>query len=492
MTAAQPFQNTAVLTVPEMYRADSLAIEGGVPGLTLMENAGRAIADHILTRWEKQETAILCGPGNNGGDGFVVARLLSDQGWPVRIVSLAPVTSFKGDALANAERWDGPFVEARGGDDLGAATLVVDALFGAGLSKEVDGIAAELLAAVRGKTVIAVDVPSGVHGDTGAVLGYAAEADLTVTFFRKKPGHLLMPGRALCGDICVADIGIPESVLDTIAPQQAENGPDLWRDALRWPRPGDHKYSRGYALIVGGPVLTGASRLAARAAQRTGAGAVGLAAPVDAQTIYKVALESVMIQPFRDTASLRDLVENEKLDAVLLGPGAGLVTSTRERAAMALRSGQPMVLDADALSVFEGAPELLFDSVKGPVILTPHEGEFSRLFPDLSGGRLIRTRAAAARSNSVVLLKGFDTTIAAPDGRLAINRNAPPDLATAGAGDVLAGIIVALMAQGMDAFLAACAGCWIHAAAADKFGPGLIAEDLVGLIPAVLRDLRGI
>jgi len=490
MTAVQRFRETALLTVAEMYRADSLAIEGGVPGLTLMENAGRAIAERIMARWPSQETVILCGPGNNGGDGFVVARLLSEQGWPVRVVSLVARSAFKGDAQANAERWDGPFVEASGAADLGEATLVLDALFGAGLSKDVEGVAAELLSAAKGRTVVAVDVPSGVHGDTGAVLGVAAEAALTVTFFRKKPGHLLMPGRSLCGEVCVADIGIPDTVLESIAPQQVENGPDLWKEDLRWPGPGDHKYSRGYALVVGGPVLTGAARLAARAAQRAGAGAVGLAAPVDAQTIYKVSLESVMIQPFRDTASLRDLVENEKLDAVLMGPGAGLVTATRERASMALRSARAAVLDADALSVYEGAPDLLFDSVRGPVILTPHEGEFCRLFPDLSGGRLLRVRAAAARSNCVILLKGFDTTIAAPDGRLAINRNAPPDLATAGAGDVLAGIVVALMAQGLEPFLAACAGCWIHGAAAAKFGPGLIAEDLVELIPAVLRDLR--
>lgn len=491
MNAGTDPDKTALLTVAEMYRADALTIDAGTPGLTLMENAGRAVADRITARWAAQDTVVLCGPGNNGGDGFVIARVLAEAGWPVRVVSLVAKDVFSGDARVNAGLWQGPFTVAAGADDLGAATLVVDALFGAGLSREVDGLAAGLLRACEaGRQIVAVDMPSGVHGDTGAVLGYAPRADLTVTFFRRKCGHVLMPGRVHCGPVEVVDIGIPDTVLNEVAPQQVENNPAVWRHMMQFPTPASHKYTRGYALVVGGQVLTGASRLAARAAQRAGAGAVGLAAPVDAQTVYKVALESVMVQPFRDTASLRDLVENPKLDAVLIGPGAGQVTATRERASMVLRSGKPAVLDADALSVFEGAPELLHGSVTGPAVLTPHEGEFSRMFPDLTGGRLIRVRAAAARSGGVVLLKGYDTTIAAPDGRLAVTTNATPDLATAGAGDVLAGIIVGLLAQGTPAFEAACAGAWIHGAAGAAFGPGLIAEDLVGGIPAVLRLLK--
>ena len=489
---AETFPNTsALLTVAEMYRADALTIEAGTPGVTLMENAGRAVADSIRERWESRDTVVLCGPGNNGGDGFVIARVLAEAGWAVRVVSLVGLESFSGDAKANAELWQGPFAVASGAQDVAGAELVVDALFGAGLSKDVAGLAADLLRACDGAApIVAVDMPSGVHGDTGAVMGIAPHADLTVTFFRKKCGHTLMPGRARCGEIVVADIGIGSDVLEQIAPQQAENTPELWKPALRFPGPEAHKYSRGYALVVGGQVLTGAARLAARAAQRAGAGAVGVAAPVDAQTVYKVALESVMVQPFRDTASLRDLVEEPKLDAVLIGPGAGQVTATRERTSMVLRSGKPAVLDADALSVFEGTPDLLHASVSGPTVMTPHEGEFSRVFPDIAGGRLIRARAAAARSGCVVLLKGYDTTIAAPDGRLSVNTNATPDLATAGAGDVLAGIIVSLMAQGVPAFEAACAGAWLHAAAGAAFGPGLIAEDLIDGIPGVMRALK--
>ena len=480
----------ALLTVSEMYSADEAAIASGVPGLTLMENAGRAVADAITARWKPQETLVLCGPGNNGGDGFVIARLLADEGWPVTVVSLVPVNAFHGDAKANADRWGRPVTVATGASDLGEATLVVDALFGAGLSKDVSDVALEILSEIGDRPVVAVDIPSGVHGDTGSVLGFAPRAALTVTFFRKKPGHLLMPGRAHCGETCVADIGIPGAVLGEIGPAQMENLPSLWVDALKWPHPDQHKYSRGFALVVGGQILTGASRLSARAAQRTGAGAVGLAVPVDAQTVYKVAMESVMVQPFRDTSSLQELAEDERVSAALIGPGAGLVTATRERASMILRTGKPTVLDADALSIFEGAPELLHNSVRGPAVITPHEGEFSRLFPDITGGRLIRARAAAARSNCVVLLKGYDTTIASPDGRIAINANAPADLATAGAGDVLAGIIVSLLAQGVPVFEATCAATWMHSEAATKFGPGLIAEDIIDLLPSVLRDLR--
>lgn len=477
-----------LLTVQEMYAADAAAIESGVAGVTLMENAGRTIVEAILERWSARPVCVLCGPGNNGGDGFVVARLLKEKGWPVRLVSLVARDAFQGDARHHAELWTGEVENTDAG--IADAELVVDSLFGAGLTRDVDGAARALLEAADGRDVVAVDVPSGVHGDTGQVLGYAAKAALTVTFFRRKPGHLLMPGRGLCGDVVVGDIGIPAAVLNSIGAQQAENGPEIWGKALRWPQPGDHKYSRGHALVVGGPVLTGAARMSAKAAQRAGAGAVTVAAPHDALTVYKVTLESIMVTPFRDTSSLQEIVEGAKTSAALIGPGAGLVTATRERASMVLRTGKPAVIDADAISIFEESADLLFDAVKGAAVLTPHEGEFARLFPDLRGGRVFRARAAAARSGCVVLLKGFDTVVAAPDGRVAINTNAPPDLATAGAGDVLSGIIVALLAQGVPAFEAACAGAWIHAESAAAFGPGLIPEDITAGLPAVLRLLK--
>lgn len=488
MAATFGHSGSILLTVQEMYAADAAAIESGISGITLMDNAGRSIAEAIVGRWPPRPTVVLCGPGNNGGDGFVVARILREKGWPVRLIALSGLESFKGDARHHAGLWSGETETPDAG--IGDAELVVDALFGAGLTREVDGAARALLEAAAGRDIVAVDVPSGVHGDTGAVLGYAPDAVLTVTFFRPKPGHLLLPGRVKCGEVVVTDIGTPPDVLDIIDPKQAENGPEIWSGALHWPAPSDHKYSRGHALVVGGPILTGAARLSAKAAQRAGAGAVTVAAPGDAQTVYKVALESIMVAPYRDTSALQEIVTMPKVSATLIGPGAGLVTATRERASMILRAGKPAVIDADAISIFEGAPELLFDSVKGPAVLTPHEGEFARLFPDLRGGRVFRARAAAARSRCVVLLKGFDTVIAAPDGRVAINSNAPADLATAGAGDVLSGIIVALLSQGLPAFEAAAAGAWMHAQSAAAFGPGLIPEDITAGIPAVLRDLK--
>ncbi|WP_425404780.1 NAD(P)H-hydrate dehydratase [Hwanghaeella sp.] len=488
MAATFGYSGNTLLTVQEMYAADAAAIDVGIDGITLMSNAGRSIAEAIVARWSPRQTVVLCGPGNNGGDGFVVARLLTENGWNVRLISLVALEKFTGDARHHAELWAGEIEQPESG--IGDAELVIDALFGAGLTREVDGVARELLEAAEGRDIVAVDVPSGVHGDTGQVLGYAPQAALTVTFFRRKSGHLLLPGRVRCGEVLVTDIGTPLTVLDGIDPKQAENGPELWVQALHWPQPMDHKYFRGHALVVGGPVLTGAARMSAKAAQRAGAGAVTLAAPGDALTVYKVTLESIMVAPFRDTSSLQDIVETPKVSAALIGPGAGLVTATRERACMILRTGKPTVVDADAISIFEGAPELLFDSVKGSVVLTPHEGEFARLFPDLQGGRVFRARAAAVRSNCVILLKGYDTTIAAPDGRVAINTNAPADLATAGAGDVLSGIIVALLSQGIPAFEAACAGAWIHAESAAMFGPGLIPEDITAGLPAVLRKLK--
>ncbi|RVU39282.1 NAD(P)H-hydrate dehydratase [Hwanghaeella grinnelliae] len=488
MAAGFGHAGNALLTVQEMYAADAAAIEQGIAGTTLMENAGRTVAEAIMERWSPRPTVVLCGPGNNGGDGFVVARLLKERGWPVRLVSLVPIGQFKGDARHHADLWTGEVEMPEAG--IGDAALIVDALFGAGLTRDVDGAARSLLEDSEGRDIVAIDVPSGVHGDTGQVLGYAAQAALTVTFFRRKPGHLLLPGRVRCAEVVVTDIGIPKSVLEGIDPQQIENGPELWAESLHWPNPTDHKYARGHSLVVGGAIMTGAARMSAKAAQRAGAGAVTVAAPADAQTVYKVTLESIMVASYRDTSSLQDIIEMPKVSAVLIGPGTGMVTATRERACMVLRTGKPAVVDADAISIFEGSSELLFESVNGPVVMTPHEGEFARVFPDLQGGRLFRARAAAARSGCIVLLKGYDTVIAAPDGRVAINANAPADLATAGAGDVLSGIIVALLSQGLPPFEAACAGAWIHAESAMAFGPGLIPEDVIAGIPAVLSTLK--
>ncbi len=480
---------TALLNVRQMDEADRLTTMSGASIHELMDRAGRAVSCEIERRWSKRSVTVLCGPGNNGGDGFVTARLLAKAGWVVQVSLLGSRDDLKGAARQHSDLWQGeitPITIA----SLDGAELVVDAIFGAGLSRAFSGPAQETLTAavVRKLPIIAIDVPSGLMGDTGASLG-AVAADLTVTFFRKKPGHLLLPGRSLCGEVVVADIGSPASVLEEISPRTFENDPDLWLAEL--PRPGAeaNKYTRGHALVCGGYPMTGAARLAASAAARAGSGLTTVAVPEIALPIYAAALTSIMVHAISTPDDFQRLLDDRRLTAFLIGPGAGIGDETRSRVFAMLKTGCSTVLDADALSSFQDDPDTLFRAIVGPCVMTPHDGEFQRLF-DPSGDKLTRARAAAQRSGAIVVLKGFDTVIAAPDGRVIINSNAPPTLATGGAGDVLSGIILGLLAQGMEPFLAASAGVWLHGAAATAFGPGLIAEDLPDLLPSVFRRLE--
>ena len=476
-----------LLTSVEMSRADAFAVAHGVPSLVLMENAGRAVAEAISARFKPCAVTVLCGPGNNGGDGFVTARLLDESGFIVRVAHDA---DHKGDAKEMSARWKGARV-ALEPQALDGAKLVVDALFGAGLSRPLEGAAAQMVEALNDLPVVAVDIPSGVSGDTGQPLGGVyVKAALTVTFFRKKPGHLLLPGRALCGETVVADIGIPAEAANA---QLHENNPAQWQ--FPWPQPEGHKYSRGHCLVVSGPAhATGAARLAARAALRVGAGLVSVASPADAVPVHAAHLTAIMIKPFERPAGLGALLSDKRLNATLLGPGLGVGRETCDLVTTAAHSGAGLVLDADALTSFQDEPHALFRMLDDRCVLTPHAGEFERLFPgllDQSASKLEAARAASARALCVVLFKGADTIIAAPSGKAVINANAPPTLATAGAGDVLAGLIAGLLAQGMTAFDAACAGAWLHGEAARIFGPGLIAEDLPEMLPAVLTALSG-
>lgn len=489
----------ALLTPAEMARADKAAIASGIAGVTLMAAAGEAVAHAMQARWQPCRVLVLCGPGNNGGDGFVVATRLQAAGWSPRVLLLGQRTALQGDAAWHAAQWSGNVHEVHGSADEGLlewlagllndTDLVVDALFGAGLARPVAGLAAAILHAIAARElpVCAVDMPSGVDGATGAVLGTAIAAELTVTFFRKKPGHLLRPGRDLCGEVILADIGIPSQVLKGIAPATYENAPALWSAAFPWPQSGTHKYRRGHVLVSGGAVMTGAARLAALAAARVGAGLVTIAVPREAWAIYASAMTSVMVEPLSDSR-LAPALRDERRNAVLIGPGAGLGGLTRQNVLDAAMTGRALVLDADALTVFADVPEKLFEALVGPCILTPHEGEFARLF-ELDGSKLERACKAARRAGAVVVLKGADTVVAAPDGRAAINANASAWLATGGTGDVLAGMMAGLLAQGMQAFEAACAAVWMHGEAGRYGGPGLISEDLPGLLPQVLAQL---
>ena len=469
-----------LLTVEEMGEADRLAIASGVPGEELMANAGRAIADAIGLRWTARPVSVLCGPGNNGGDGFVVARLLQERGWPVRLALLGNRDALKGDAAHHAALWTG-HVEPLTAECINGAGLVVDALFGAGLSRPLEGTPAETLRRVV-CPLVAVDVPSGLNGNTGEIEGFALQAVLTVTFFRGKPGHWLNPGRGLCGETICADIGIPPDVLQTIAPQTWRNGPALWD--LPQSSVDDHKYRRGHCLIATG-TMPGAARLAAHA------GLVSVAVAPDAMTALAALPAAVILRPAADLLAFASLAKEPRVAAMVLGPGAGADGRTRRRVLAALATGKPCVIDADGLTAFADASGRLFASLAaGNAVLTPHEGEFSRLFPVSTGDKLHRARAAAERSKAVVLLKGPDTVIAAPDGRAAINTNAPPWLATAGSGDVLAGLIGGLLAQGLPVFEAAAAGAWLHGEAANVHGPGMIADDLPDALPEALHAAR--
>jgi ADP-dependent NAD(P)H-hydrate dehydratase / NAD(P)H-hydrate epimerase len=480
--------NSAVLRVEQMAEADRLAMAAGTPGALLMQNAGEAVAHEIKRRFTPRAVSVLCGPGNNGGDGFVAAAALAQSGWTVRVALLGDVEALRGDALLYARRWPGP-IEALTPAIIENAELVIDALFGSGLNRHLGAKVSDALAYAsrRALPIVAVDIPSGIKGDSGENIG-AAPAVCTVTFMCKKPGHLLLPGRDACGDVVVADIGIPQGVIASLALDTWENAPALWLDRLPQRHANINKYSRGHALLYGGYPMTGASRMAARAAARSGAGLTTIAVPEHAFAIYASALTSIMAQPLARSEDLAELLADSRYTAFSIGPGAGISDATRLRALDMLKTGKPVVIDADAISVFSSRPEELFQAIRGACVITPHEGEFKRIF-DVSGDKLSRARQAARRSGAVVVLKGADTVIAAPDGRAIINSNAPSTLATAGSGDVLGGFILGLLAQNMDAFPAAAAAVWLHGAAAAGFGAGLIAEDLPDLLPAVLRHL---
>ena len=493
MISPEGWRRHALLPPGQMGEADRLTIASGAPGIVLMEKAGLAVADAVSRRWPPRPLVVLCGPGNNGGDGFVAARILAERGWNVRLAMLGDRAALRGDAAEAAGRWRGP-IEPLTPAALDDAALAIDAMFGAGLARPIEGTALAVIEALgrRGELpVVAVDVPSGVDGASGEIWGAAPRAAVTVTFFRKKPGHLLLPGRICCGETLLAQIGIGDATLEQIGPDAAENDPDWWLGEFPRPRLEGHKYTRGHALVAGGAVMTGAARLASRSASRIGAGLVTVAAPQDAFAIYAAALTGIIVHPVAGLDDFRALLADKRRNAALIGPGAGVGTETRDRTLAILAAGTRAVLDADALTSFAGDPQTLFQAIGSPVVMTPHAGEFTRLF-DASGSKLDRAGQAARRSGAVIVLKGADTVIAAPDGRLAINSNAPPDLATAGSGDVLAGMVLGLLTQGMEPFAAAAAAVWLHGDAASRIGAGLVAEDLVdGLMPALRGLVRG-
>ena len=475
-----------ILTVAQMAAADRAAVASGTPTQVLMERAGEAVATAVRARYVRQPVVVWCGPGDNGGDGSVAARPLKRRGWPVLVEAAFPPATEA--ARWAASRWKGEVrpLSARPAP----GHLYIDALFGAGLSRPLEGGVADLAWAARDTAVhiVAVDTPSGIHGDTGRALGDVAfRAEMTVTFHRRKPAHVLAEGREACGEVVSADIGL--ETFET--PDLFENDPDLWHARFPWPAFDAHKHSRGRLKVVSGEAWnTGAARLSARGGLRIGAGAVTVLSPPGALSVNAAHLEAIMLAPFESDAELA--TASEEADAVIIGPAAGVGETTARNLQALARTGAALVVDADALTSFRYDPEDLFACLDRDDVLTPHPGEFERIFPGLlakSPERVTATREAAWRAGAVVLLKGPDTVVAAPDGRTSILLNGTPWLATAGSGDVLAGFIGGLIAQGMESFEAACAGAWIHAACGARHGPGLIAEDLPGLAPAILAEL---
>ena len=396
-----------LLTPAQMNAADAAAIAAGTPGIELMESAGRAVFREIVLRWSKRNVVVLCGPGNNGGDGFVIARLLREEGWPVTLALTGELGKLKGDAALAAKAW-GKVVVPLKPKVLDGARLVVDAVFGAGLARNIEGELAEVVSTAdsSGQPVVAVDMPSGIDGESGQLRGTAFAARLTVTFFRRKPGHLLMPGRKFCGETVCADIGIPTNAIPTSGQPILANTPALWRRHFAPLDPAMHKYLKGHAVVVTGSAhKSGAARLAATAALRAGAGLVTAISEGDALPVNAAHLDAVMLKEANDPRAIGRILGDKRITAVAIGPGCGMSSETRAKVRCVLASGAAVVLDADALTSFEQNPGALFaaiaESPDRPVVLTPHEGEFKRLFKGLdtkSDSKCQRALAAAKRS----------------------------------------------------------------------------------------------
>lgn len=476
-----------IITVEQMRAIDEACAKSGLATRTLMENAGRAVVDAVTARFTPRPTAVLCGPGNNGGDGWVAARLLRDAGWPVWVETLVPVAQLRGDAADAAQSWRG---ETRALEETPSAALYIDALFGAGLSRALSSDLAALSALSRAEPqrFVAVDIPSGLSGDDGEVLGeHGFHAGLTVTFARKKPAHVLLPARAYCGEVVVADIGVPDAIVTAQSVELHENAPELW--SLPWPSLDAHKHERGHVIVAsGGRARTGAARLSARAALRGGAGLVTVLSPSDALDENAAQLTAIMLREAEEEAAFAEAARTAQ--CLVIGPAFGTSDTHYKRLLAAVEAAPraPIVFDADAITLL--AP--ITHGLDARDVMTPHVGEFRRGFPGIwsaSANRIEAARAAAAYARCIVLLKGPDTVIAAPDGRAVVNTTGSPFLATAGSGDVLAGLIAGLIGQGMESFEAARAGAWLHGKAGESLGPGLISEDLCEEIPKILRGL---
>ena len=480
-----------VLTATEMSKADAATIAGGISGIQLMTAAGASVAHKIIEEFKPCPVLVLCGPGNNGGDGFIIAQHLKKEGWSVRVACMVKRDALKGDSALAAKDWDGEIETLNSSLSVHKTSLIVDAIFGTGFNRTLDLELAILFEKIRTRKipVIAVDIPTGLNATTGTADPDTLKATLTVTFCRKKIGHLLLPGKIYCGKIIVADIGITDAIVESLNTTCFENHPALWLKNFPLPNAKGHKYARGHAVIYGGEKRTGAACLAAAATQKIGAGLVTITSSAKTVPIYSSFRSSIMVDECEGVWDIKTILRDERKNAILIGPGAGVGKKLRQIVEAALSFNKSGVLDADVFSVYRDSPKDLFSKLSPKYVLTPHEGEFERLFGTINGDKLVRALKAAKISNAIVLLKGSDTVIATPDGTAVINTNAPPTLATAGSGDVLSGLITGLIAQEMPPFMAACSAVWLHGKAAQAYELGLTAEDIISTLPQTLNDI---
>ena len=483
----------ALLTGAQMRAAEQAAFARGLPSFDAMQRAGVAVAGAIIARWPVAGAGhvhVLCGPGNNGGDGFITAATLRAAGYRVTVHALRGKSEYGSDAARAATMWHGDALKPDAAilEALDRSAIVVDALFGIGLDRALEGETAAVIEAVNRSSAatVAVDIASGVHADDGRIMGAAIEADLTVTFNWRKLGHVLQPGATQCGEVVVADVGFSAADLGAARPVCWLNQPALWAAAYPVPKATHHKYQRGHAVIAGGAVMTGAARLAAHAARRVGIGLLTLAVPPEAWQVYAADQPGAIVRKAGDLAAFVGIAGDERVTSILIGSGLEPSDATADLVRTGAALSRPMVIDGGGLTVLAGNSQLV--QGRPDIVLTPHEGEFGRLFPDLVArpSKLERAREAARRAGCTIVLKGSDTVIAAPDGGCILAAEAPPTLATAGTGDVLAGIITGLLGIQMAPLQAAAMGVWLHGQAADGFGLGLIAEDLPNRLPAAL------
>ncbi len=481
-----------ILTSAEMKKADLAAIESGTPALELIRSAAAGLAQSIRSNMPPGRVLFLCGTGNNGADGFIAAEMLRAAGWDIRVACLVKPKELKGDAAKSAKEFTGEIESLNSNLSVHSTDLIIDAVFGTGFAGALPPELVILFDKIRSKKipVIAADVPSGMNATTGEIAEGTLKPAMTVVFCRKKIAHVLQPARSFCGRLHLVMVPIPDADIAALGTQTFENTPALWLNDFPFPKPEMHKYDRGHVVVYGGADRTGAACLAAHAAQRSGAGVVSITAgTAESALIYKLYRASLMVDTWQTADDFKTLLRDERKNVVVIGPGAGAEGKTKDAVLAALDFNKTCVLDADALTAFKDDPAVLFKKLSPRHILTPHAGEFDRLFGELPGSKLARARLAAKTANAIVILKGSDTVIAAPDGTAVINTNAPPILAVAGAGDVLAGLISGFAAQGMSSFMASIAAVWLHAAAGKSHGAGLTAEDIIHHIPQTLKTL---